>query len=78
MLRVDEVVTRKEVSVVFDDRDITAGLPKDTERMLLPESSSGRLLKYLYLDPLDILALPLVKDGAEKIAPELQPAQCGG
>ena len=68
MLRVDEVITRKEVAVMFDDGDITAGLPKDTERMFLPEGSSGRLLEYLHLDPPDILALPLVEDGAEKIA----------
>jgi hypothetical protein len=68
MLRVDEVITRKEVSVMFDNGNISAGLPKDTKRMLLPESSSGRLLEYLHLDPLDILALPLVEDGAEKIA----------
>jgi hypothetical protein len=68
MLRVDEVITRKEVAVVFDDRNITASLPKDTECMVLPESSSGCLLKYLHLDSLDILALPLVEDGAEKIA----------
>ena len=69
MFRVDEVITRKEVSVVFDDGNITAGLPKDTERMLLPEGRSGRLLEYLHFDPLDILALPLVEDGAEEIAP---------
>jgi len=69
MLRVDEVVTRKEVPVVFDHRDITARLPKDTECMVLSESSSGCFLEYLHLDSLDILALPLVEDGAEKIAP---------
>jgi hypothetical protein len=68
MLRVDEVVTRKEVAVVFYDGDISAGLPKDTKRMLLPESSSDCLLEYLHLDPLDILALPLVEDSGEKIA----------
>jgi hypothetical protein len=67
MFRIDKVITRKEVSAVFDDRNITAGLPKDTQRMLLPEGSSGRFLKYLNFDPLDILDLPLVKDGAEKI-----------
>jgi hypothetical protein len=69
MLRVNEVITAKEISVVFDDRDIPAGLPKYTERMLLPEGSSGRFLKYLNLDPLDILTLPLVKNGTEKMAP---------
>jgi hypothetical protein len=71
MLCVDEVITRKEVAVVFDDRDITASLPKDTECMVLPEGSSSCLLKYLHLDSLDILALPLVEDGAEKIAQSL-------
>jgi hypothetical protein len=68
VFRVDEVITRKEVAVMFDDRDVTASLPKNTKRMLLPESSSGCLLEYLHLDSLDILALPLVEDGAEKIA----------
>jgi len=68
MLRVDEVITRKEVAVVFDDRDITASLPKDAECVVLAESSSGGLLEYLHLDTLDILALPLVENSAEKIA----------
>jgi len=68
MFPVDEVITRKEVSIVFDDRNITAGLSKDAKRMLLPESSSGRLLKYLHFDLLDILTYPLIEDGAEKIA----------
>jgi len=53
---------------VFDGGNITAGLPKDTQRMLLPEGSSGHLLEYLHVDPLDILRHPLVEDGAEKIA----------
>jgi hypothetical protein len=35
--------------------------------MLLPESSSSRLFEYLHFDPPDIVALPLVKNGAEKI-----------
>ena len=68
MLCVDEVITRKEVAVVFDDRDVAASLPKCTECMVLPESSSSCLLKYLYLHAFDILALPLVENGAEKIA----------
>jgi aromatic ring-cleaving dioxygenase len=71
MFCVDEVITRKEVSVVFDDGNITAGLLKDANRMLLPESSSGRLLEYLHFDPLDILVHPLIEDGAEKIAQSL-------
>ena len=68
MFRVYEVITRKEVSIVFDDGDITAGLPKDTQGVLLPEGSSGHLLEYLHLDSLDILAHPLIEDDAEKIA----------
>jgi len=68
MFRVDEVITGKEVSVVFDDGNITTGLPKDTQRMLLPEGSSSRLLEYLHRDPLDILGHPLVENGAEQIA----------
>jgi hypothetical protein len=68
MLRVDEVITRKEVSVMFDNGNISAGLPEDTQCVLLTESSSGGLLEYLHFDPLDILAFPLVEDGAEKIA----------
>ncbi len=72
MLRVDEVVARKEVSVMFNHGNISAGLPKDTERMFLPESSPGCLFEYLHFDPLDIVLLPLVKDGAEKIAQGLR------
>ena len=68
VLRVDEVIARKEVAVVFDDRDIAAGLPKDTESVVLPEGGSGHLLEYLHLDLFDILVLPLVEDRAEKIA----------
>jgi hypothetical protein len=68
MFRVDEVITRKEVSIVFDNGNITAGLPKDAKRMLLPEGSSGCFLEDLYFDPLDILAYPLIENGAEKIA----------
>ena len=68
MFGVDEVITRKEVSVVFDNGNITTGFSKDTKRMFLPESSSGCLFEYLHLDPFDILALPLVEDGTEKIS----------
>jgi hypothetical protein len=66
MPSVDEMITRKEIPVVLDDGNIAAGLPEDTQRMLLPEGSSGRLLENLHFDPLDILGLPLVEDGAEK------------
>ena len=68
MFHIDEVIARKEVSVMFDNGNISTGLPKNAERMLLSESSSGCLFEYLHLDSLDILALPLIKDGAEKIA----------
>ncbi len=71
MFRVDEVITRKEVSVVFDDGNITAGLSKDTKRMLLPEGSSGRLLEDLHFDLLNVLTFPLIEDGTEKIAPSI-------
>ena len=67
MFRVDEVITRKKVSIVFDDGYVPAGLPKDAKRMLLPEGGSGCFLEDLDFDPLDILAHPLIEDGAEKI-----------
>ncbi len=54
---------------MFDDGNITANRPKDTQRMLLPEGRSGSLLEYLHFDPPDIPAHPLVEDGAEKNAP---------
>jgi len=54
---------------VLDDGNITAGLPKDTKRMFLPEGRSGRFLEYLHFDSSDILAHPLIEDDAEKIAP---------
>ena len=53
---------------MLDDREITAGLAEDTQRMLLAEGSSGGLIEYLHFDPLDIVAHPLVENGAEKIA----------
>jgi len=64
----DEVVTRKEVSVVFDDWNIPTGFPEDTQSMLLAKGCSGRFLEYLHGDPPDILPHPLVEDGAEKSA----------
>ena len=69
MFRVDEVVARKEISVMFDHGNISAGLSKDTKRMLLAETRSGRLFEYLHFDPLDIVTLPFVENGAKKIAP---------
>jgi hypothetical protein len=55
MLFIDEVIARKEVSVVFDHGNIAAGFPKDAQRMLLPQCRSGHLLKDLHVDLLDIL-----------------------
>lgn len=67
MLCIDEVITREKVSVVFDDGNIAAGLPKDAQRMLLPQCRPGNLFKDLHVNLLDILRHPLVEDGAEKI-----------
>ena len=44
---------------MFDTRDITAGLPKDTERLLMPEGRSG-------------LGLALQRDNLAKV---VQPQQ---
>jgi hypothetical protein len=68
MCCIDKVVTRVEISVVFDDGNIPAARTKDAQRMLLPKGRPGSLLKDLYFDPADILAHPLVKDGTEKSA----------
>jgi len=68
MFRVDEVITREEVSVVFDDGDIAAGFPKDAQCVFLAQSSSGHLFKDLNVNLLDILGHPLVEDRAEEIA----------
>ena len=69
MCRVDEVIARKEISVVLDDGNVAAYLPKDAQGVLLPEGGSGRLFEHLNCDPLDILAHPFVEDRAEKISP---------
>ena len=65
---VNEVIAGEKVPVVFDDGDIAAGLPEDAQRMLLPQGCPGRLFKDLNLDPANVLAQPLVKNGAEKSA----------
>ena len=71
MFRVDKVITRKEVSVMFEDGNIATGLPKDAERMLLSQGRSGHLLEDLHIDALDILGFPLIENGAEKMAQSL-------
>jgi hypothetical protein len=69
MALVDEMVAREKIPIVFDDGNIPAGLPENTQRMLLIKGSSGGLLKYLHLDQFDVFSLPFVEDGAEEIAP---------
>jgi hypothetical protein len=66
MLIINKVITRKEVSVMFDDGKVTAGPPKDAQAMLLPEGCCGNLLEYLDADAADILTQPLVENGAKK------------
>ena len=67
--RFDEMIARKEVSVMFHNGNIPAGRPKNAQGMLLPEGSSGHLFEYLHFDSLDIPQLPLVEEGAEEMAP---------
>ena len=66
MLCIDEMVTRVEIATVFDDGNTAARLAQDAQRMLLPKGRPGSLFKDLYLDPANVLAHPLVKDGTEK------------
>ena len=66
MLGDDKVITRIEVPIAFEDRDISAGGPKDTQRMVLSVCRSRGLLEYLYDDPPYVLPHPLIKDGAKK------------
>ncbi len=54
---------------MFDDGNITAGRPENTQRMVLIKSRSGSFLEYLHFDSPDILAYPLVEDSAEKSTP---------
>src|SRR5918911_1485014 len=68
----DKVVTGIEVAVVFDDRDVPTGGPKDAQRMVLSEGRSPGLLENLHDHPPDVLPYPLVKDGAEKGAKRLR------
>jgi len=46
MLRGDKVIARIEVPVMFDDRHIPAGRPKNTQRMVLAVRRSRRLLEH--------------------------------
>jgi len=71
MLRGDKVIARIEVPVMFDDRHIPAGRPKNTQRMVLAVRRSRRLLEHLHDDAPDVLPYPLIKDGTEKRAKRL-------
>lgn len=71
IFRIDEVITREEVSIMFDDGDITARLPEDTEGMLLAEGGSRSLLEDLDFDTPDILSHPFLKDRAQEVAQSL-------
>ena len=66
---IDEVITGKEIPVMFDDGNITAGLAKDAKRVLPAEGRVRRFLEYLHPDPLDVPSLPFIEDRAEKTAP---------
>src|SRR5512136_2639674 len=66
MLGGDKMIARIEVPIVFNDRHIPAGVPKNTQRMLLSVCRSGGLLKYLHHDPPYVLPDPFIKDGAEE------------
>ena len=66
VLRGDEVISHVKVAVVFDDRDIPADRPKDTQRMVQTVGRSGSLLEDLHDDPPDVLMNPFVKNGAEE------------
>jgi hypothetical protein len=69
---VDEVIAGKKISIVFDHGNITAAFLKDTQGMLLPQGGCGRLLEDLDFYLPDILAHPLIEDGAEKSAKGLR------
>ena len=36
MFSVNEMITRKEITIMFDHRNVTASFPKNTQRVLLP------------------------------------------
>ncbi|GAH08931.1 unnamed protein product, partial [marine sediment metagenome] len=54
---------------MFNNRNITAGHPEETQRMLLIKGCSCGLFYYLYFELPDILISPLVEDGAKKYSP---------
>jgi len=68
MFPVDEVIADKEISIVLNNRNIPAGFLKDAQGMLLPQGCCSRLLKDLNSNLPDILARPLIEDGAKESA----------
>ena len=63
---VDEVIAGKEISIVLDHRNIPAGFLEDAQGMFLPQGLSCRLIEDLDIYLPDVLAHPLIKNGAEK------------
>jgi hypothetical protein len=69
VLRVSEMITREEVTVVFDNRNVTTYWAKDAKRMILPECCPSGLLEYLNFDSPNVFAHPFIENGAQKSAP---------
>lgn len=69
MFCIDKMIAREEIAIVFDNRNVTASRTENAQRMVLSESRSGCLFEYLDFDPADIMAYPVIEDGAEKFAP---------
>ena len=67
MFHVHKVIAGKEIPVMLDDGNISAGFPENTERVLLSEGGSDRLLKYLHFDAANVLTQPFVKNRTEEI-----------
>jgi hypothetical protein len=68
MLVIDKMVARVKISIVLDHWNIPTAWTENAQGMRLPKGRPGCLFKDLHLDPADVLALPLVKDGAQKRA----------
>ena len=66
MRGINEMIAGKEISVMFNDRNIPTVLPEYAELMLPVQCRIGGFLKYLHFDSPDILALPLIKYSTEK------------
>src|SRR5215831_4344614 len=71
MLRGNKVIARIEIPIVFNDRHIPAGGPKNTQRMVLSVGWPCGLFEHLHDDTSDVLPYPLIKDGTEKCAKRL-------